>query len=535
MKKIFRILLLLLFSAVNLKAQDTSSPVIFKGDTLYLIQVKIGAFSPEQRADLVRKNINQIAKLPLSEFDSLVVVDKTSSADILYKQTVIASVSQEDANMEGKSVNQLAEEHLQIIRDALTKDYHDTSLSRLGKDILLFILALIGLFLVFRLVNRIFNYWHRNLHKLQRNIIFRNNKIIKFFNVITAETERRILLFLLKLFRFFVLGVFLYFYLPLLFSQISYTRGFGKQLLEYILRPLRFLGNSIVDFLPNLFFIIIIIVAVRYLIQGLGYIARQIQHEKVKISGFFPDWAFPTFNLFRSLIIIFTVVVIFPYLPGSDSDAFQGISVFIGLLLSLGSAGAISNAISGVILTYMRPFKVGDRVKINEVTGDIVNKNLLVTKIKTVKNEEITIPNALLLSGGIVNYTTLAKEYGLILHTTVTIGYDAPWKQVHQLLEEAAVRTEYIEKEPSPFILQKSLDDWYVAYELNAYTKESFKIPKIYSDLHANIQDVFNEAGLEIMSSHYMAVRDGNQIAVPQNYLSKDYQPPSFKVKNEPK
>ena len=186
---------------------------------------------------------------------------------------------------------------------------------------------------------------------------------------------------------------------------------------------------------------------------------KQVRTERIKFNGFYPDWAFPTFNLFRVLIIIFTLVIIFPYLPGSGSDAFQGVSVFVGLLLSLGSAGIISNVISGVILTYMRPFKAGDRVKINEVTGDVISKNLLVTRVKSLKNEEITIPNATLLGGGVVNYTSLAEKHGLVLHTTVTIGYDVPWKQVHDLLTTAALKTALVEKQPEPFVLQKCLDE----------------------------------------------------------------------------
>lgn len=527
-----RFISLLILSLIGLegRAQNNSYPVIFKQDTLFFIEKGIGTFSPEQRVKMVEQNINLLAKLPLSEFDSLALVTNVNSTDLVYEQKVIATVTSDDALVKAKSTDVLAKEYQDIIRQALIDDYHDISISTIAKDLGFFILALLGFFIVFRSVNRLFDHFRANLKTLQRNIFFRANRFIKFFQLITPETERGMLLFVLRMSRLTVLGSFLYFYLPFMFSQISYTRGFGEKLMEYILRPVRFLGESLTAFLPKLFFIIVIIVAVRYLLSGLEYVARQVRTERIKFEGFFPDWAFPTFNLVRVLIIIFTLVIIFPYLPGAGSDAFQGISVFIGLLLSLGSAGAISNVVSGVILTYMRPFRIGDRVKINDITGDVITKNLLITKIKTLKNEEITIPNAALLGGGIVNYTALAEEQGLVLHTTITIGYDAPWKQVHELLIKAAKQTELIEKTPEPFVLQKSLDDWYVAYEINAYTKVSHKVPRIYSDLHANIQDVFNEAGLEIMSSHFMAVRDGNPMAVPQNYLSKDYQAPAFRI-----
>jgi small-conductance mechanosensitive channel len=524
--------LLIALCATLGSAQNVPAPVVFKGDTLFIIENKIGGFSPQQRAEMIQRNIRQLAKLPLAEFDSLRITTSGADADILHRRKVIATITQVDATTANEPLEQLAETKKRIIRKALIDDFNDTSIGNLGKDIGLFFLALIGFLIVLWIVNSTFDYFRRNLKTLSHNVFFQNNRFVKFFELITPETERGILLFLLRMTRFTAIGVFLYFYLPFMFSQISYTRGFGEKLMGYVLRPLRFLADSFVGFLPNLLFIFIIIIAVKYLIKGLGYFAIQIKTERIKVNGFFPDWAFPTFNLFRVLIIIFTLVIIFPYLPGSGSDAFQGVSVFIGLLLSLGSAGIISNVISGVILTYMRPFKIGDFVKINNISGSVISRNLLVTRVKTTKNEETTIPNAILLGGGVVNYSTLAEEQGLILPTTITIGYDVPWTQVHQLLEDAALRTDLVEKEPKPFVLQKSLDDWYVAYELNVYTKDSHKISKIYSNLHANIQDVFNEAGLEIMSSHYMAVRDGNQMAVPQNYLKKDYKAPAFKVDN---
>lgn len=522
----------LVISSVSFLIAQTGAPVIFKEDTLFIIKNNIGAFSMQQRADLVANNIIQLSKLPLEEFDSITVIPSEESANIVYKDIIIASITQADATAENDSIILLANQRLLIIRQALIDDYRDTSLPKLGRDIGFFLLSLLVFFIIFSLVNRVFNYFRSNLKKLQHNIFFKNNRILRFFTFITPDTERSILLFLLRMIRFTVLGLFLYLYLPFMFSRISYTRGFGEKLFGYVLKPLQYLGNGITSYLPKLFFIIVIVVAVRYLVKALAHFAQQVKEERIHLAGFYPDWAIPTLNLMRALIVIFTLVILFPYLPGAGSDAFQGISVFVGLLLSLGSAGAISNVISGVILTYMRPFQVGDRVKINDTVGDVISKNLLVAKIKTLKNEEITIPNANLLGGGIINYTALAEKYGLILHTGVTIGYDAPWKKVHQLLIDAALLTECIEKEPIPYVLQKSLDDWYVAYELNAYTKESHKIPQIYSDLHANIQDVFNEAGVEIMSSHYMTLRDGNTTTIPSDYLSKDYQSPAFRVEN---
>lgn len=535
--RLFFIVLFICFLSIS-NGQNTQKawqPVIFNQDTVLFIKHSIGTFSTKQRAENIQKNLLQLQKLPLREFDSLHVSTTSFGSDVVYQDKIIVSVTPLDAQMEGKLETIFAEELRGRIREALIKDYKDHSWSNLGKDIGLFFLALLVLLLVFWGINNFFDFLRKNLKKLQHNVFFRENRLVKLFKLITPETERKMLLFLLRMFRFTTLGLFLYLYLPFMFSQISYTRGFGETLMGYLLSPLEFLGKSILSYFPKFLFIIIIIIAVRYLMGGLTYFAEQVKAQKINVNGFYPDWAIPTLNLVKGLIIIFTLIIIFPYLPGAGSDAFQGVSVFIGLLLSLGSAGAISNMISGVILTYMRPFQTGDYVKINETTGTIVGKNLLVTRVKTTKNEEITLPNSTLLSGGIVNYTALADKNGLILHTVVTIGYDVPWKTVHQLLVSAAQKTKYIEATPEPFILQKSLDDWYVSYELNAYTKESHLMPKIYSDLHLNIQDAFNEANVEIMSPHYLTLRDGNLSTIPADYLPKDYQTPAFNVNASPK
>ena len=252
------------------------------------------------------------------------------------------------------------------------------------------------------------------------------------------------------------------------------------------------------------------------------------------IPGFYPDWANPTYQIARVLILAFMLIVIFPYMPGSDSQIFKGVSVFLGVLFTFGSAGALSNVVAGLVLTYMRAFILGDRVKIGDVTGDIVGKTLLVTRIRTIQNEIVSIPNSTVLNSHTLNYSSDAPEKGLIVYTTVTIGYDVPWRQVHQLLIDAALNTEMIDIEPVPYVLQTSLDDNYVSYRLNAYTKQPNKQAVIYSGLHQNIQDEFNKAGVEIMSPHYRAIRDGNTATIPPEYLPDDYEAPTFSMPQQP-
>jgi small-conductance mechanosensitive channel len=270
-----------------------------------------------------------------------------------------------------------------------------------------------------------------------------------------------------------------------------------------------------------------------YVIKLVKYIFHEIELGKLKITGFHADWANPTFSIINFFLYAFMFILIFPYLPGSDSQIFKGVSVLIGVLFSLGSSSAIANIVAGLVITYMRPFKVGDRIKIGEVTGDVIEKTLLVTRIISTKNEIVTIPNSSVLTGNTVNYSIEASEKGLIIHTNITIGYDVPWKTIHQALLDAALRTETILKEPQPFVLQISLDDFYVTYQINGYTKEANKQASVYSLLHQNIQDVCNEKGIEILSPHYRAARDGNMTTIPTEYLPKNYEPQGFKVKVE--
>jgi small-conductance mechanosensitive channel len=319
------------------------------------------------------------------------------------------------------------------------------------------------------------------------------------------------------------------------FGIFPWTGGFTGKLVSYFLNPVKHIFLSIWNYLPNFLTIIVILIFIRYLLRILFYFKKEIERGALKIPGFYVDWANPTFQIIRVLILAFTLIIIFPYLPGSDSQIFKGVSVFLGVLFTFGSAGALSNLVAGLVLTYMRAYRIGDRVKIGDTTGDVMEKSLLVTRIKTIKNEIVSIPNSTVMGSHTINFSAEAKENGLILHTSVTIGYENPWRQIHDLLIKAALATDLIEKDPAPFVLQTSLDDFYVSYQVNAYTRVSNRQHITYSVLHQNIQDKFNEAGVEIMSAHYKYIRDGNQSTVPPDHLPEDYVAPSFRVKSEGK
>ena len=353
---------------------------------------------------------------------------------------------------------------------------------------------------------------------------------LKNVHLLTEDRISEMLLFANQALTFMSYVVTGYFYFTLLFNFFEFTETWASALFHFIANPLFSALGAFIGYLPNLFSILIIIGITRYLAKFVHFIFGEIGKGTISFPKFHRDWAEPTYKITRFLIFVFAAIVIFPYLPGSNSPFFQGISVFVGVLFSLGSSSAISNIVAGVVLTYMRPFKVGDRVKIADTMGDVMEKTLLVTRVRTIKNVDITIPNSMVLSSHIINFSSSAQDRGLILHTSVTIGYHTPWKQVHALLIDAANTTENILKEPKPFVFQTSLDDFYVCYELNAFTDSPNAMATTYSDLHQNIQDKFNEAGVEIMSPHYAAVRDGNQTAIPETYLPKSYRAPAFRV-----
>jgi small-conductance mechanosensitive channel len=317
--------------------------------------------------------------------------------------------------------------------------------------------------------------------------------------------------------------VCLYIYLQLGLGFFPLTRPIADRVLGYVLSPLATIGNGFIKHIPNLLFIAILILLVRYFLKAMKIFFSGIEKERITIQGFYPEWAKSTYRLLSFLAIALCAVIAFPYIPGSDSLAFKGISVFIGVLFSLGAQSAVSNTIAGFTLIYRRAFRVGDRVRIADSVGDVLNIRLQVTILRTIKNEEIIIPNSTILNSHVINYSAEAREKGLILHTAVTIGYNTPWRQVHAMLLMAARKTPGLLAEPAPFVLQKSLNDFYVTYELNVYTDKPQKMGRFYSEIHQNILDIFNEYGVQIMSPNYKSDRTEPAIVPKERW----YAPPA--------
>jgi small-conductance mechanosensitive channel len=303
--------------------------------------------------------------------------------------------------------------------------------------------------------------------------------------------------------RTLVILVLAFVYLQYVLGLLPWARGASSRLLQYILDPLATMGWGVVNALPDLLFLVILFVVTRYLLKVVHLFFAAVGRGEVALSGFEREWADPTYKLLRVAIVALALVVAYPYIPGSGSDAFKGISIFIGIVFSLGSSSTIANIIAGYTMTYRRAFRMGDRVKIGDIVGDVTEMRLQVTHLRTIKNEEVIIPNSSILTNEVVNYSSLAHRLGLILHTRVGIGYETPWRQVEAMLLIAAERTPGIMREPKPFVRQLSLGDFAVTYEVNVYCDIPQAMSQIYTALHRNILDVFNEHGIQIMTPAY--------------------------------
>lgn len=503
------------------------APVVFFGDTLFFVHARLGPFAPQDRAKAIADRMTQLSNNPLAKIDSLLLSEGETTTDILSGDAVLMTVTAADVAA-GSTRQQTAQAYAQKLFAALKEKNARTSFKSIALGVLFTLLATVVAVFIFKLLNKFFPRVYDKLNA------WRGTRISSFkiqkLEVLSANRITDILLGLARWLRFAAVLLLLYFYLPLVFSFFPWTRGLAGTLFGYLFSPLQAIGRAFLSYLPNIFFIAVIVFVTRYVLKFIQWLFKEIGKGTITITGFYKDWAEPTYKIVRFLVTSFALIVIFPYLPGSGSPAFQGVSVFLGILFSLGSASAIANVVSGVVLTYMRAFNLGDRVKIADTTGDVIEKTLLVTRVRTIKNVDITIPNAMVLGSHIINFSSSAKNRGLILHTGVTIGYDVPWKKVHERLIAAARATPNILPEPAPFVLQTSLDDFYVSYELNAYTDQPNIMARIYSELHQNIQNKFNEAGVEIMSPHYSAVRDGNQTTIPENHLPQSYTAPAFRI-----
>ena len=503
-------------------------PVTLDDETLFSFSSVIEGIPAKNRAEEVSQAIEKVAKNFAIELDSIQILPLEGLRLVSERDNTVFAVLQADARVANKPLDELANEYLATTKEAIARYRVKYSRKKLLLRIGLVIAETIVLILAIVLLHQLLNKIVRRI-KVFRSRLFRPINI-QDWQVLSVGQQVNLVSSLAGFIYWLAVATISFFYVSLLTFHLPQTQPWRKTVFQSLMEFLDNLGHAAIAYLPNLFTIILTIIIAYYLIRLCRVFFSAIEREYLSIPGFYLEWAKPTQRLTVVLIIALTLAIIFPLLPGASSPAFQGISIFVGALFTLGGASTIANLVGGFITIYTRAFQIGDRVQVGDVVGIILEKTILSTRIRTAKNEIVTIPNANLITTNIKNFTTAYRDINqpVILHTVVTLGYDVPWRDVHQILKDAALSSSSILKEPTPFVLQTSLGDFSVSYELNAYTEESSLIPKIYSELHQNIQDKCNEAGIEILSPQYSAVRDGNKNTMPEQYLPQDYQAPGF-------
>ena len=497
----------------SLRRVTPGSPVVVEGDTLFVLYAREGGTPPDQRARAAQAAIVTLGHSLKFQPDSIYTVDADHFTDIMGGDQELMTIIDLDAMYNNTTREALAEQYAEVIQQKVAQIHSQYGLQKKLMGILWMVLLIVAQWFLFKLTVRLFAWlrrqiagtWMDRLHPLK----------LKDYEFLNTHQLGRILIFLTRIGQLLTILFQLAISIPLLFSVFPETKAVTYRLIGYVWNPLWHIVVSIVQYVPSLIQIIIIFFAFRYLVRFMRYMAGEIEAGKLRINGFYPEWAMPTFFILRVFAYAFMLVMIWPLLPYSDSGVFKGVSVFFGVIVSFSSSSVIGNMVSGIVMTYMRPFRIGDFIRFEDNEGEVIEKTVLVTRIRTLKNDIITIPNSSILQAKTFNYTLSAENYGIIVHTQFTMGYDINWRTCERLLIEAALATPHIEHHPAPFVLAHALDDSYLTYEINAYTHYSKDLLTIYSELHKNVVDKFNEAGIEVMAPHIYARRDGIRRQAP--------------------
>ena len=490
----------------SLRQTTPGVPLIIDGDTLLVVYASLGGESPVSRVESLQYKILQLGKSLKMTTDTMHIFESEYTADIMSGELVMMRVSDLDGLWHGMTRRQLAEENMRIISqaiEALQNEYGlEAKLEGLGWAVLVIVAQIVLLMLTFRLIRRL-------RRKILSGFSGKIKPVVaKGYEVLNIHQWKRLLLMLTRGLLVMLVVIQLFISLPLLFSIFPETEKFTWKMINYVWSPLRDIVVSMVGFFPNLVKIVVIIYVVHWILRALRHVADEMQSGRLKIEGFYEDWAMPTYHIIRIFVVAFTLVVVWPLLPGSESGVFKGVSIFVAALFSLGSTTTIGNLISGIIITYMRPFLVGDYVRIDNREGVVVEKNAFITRLKDIKGNIVTVPNNSILSQQTVNYSAALRHgQGTIIHTDFTFTYVVPRATIETYLLEAADRCDLLLKEPKPFVLVTALEDFYTRYELNGYTQDAEQLFEVYSDLHKHIVDVFREHQLNPTSSHFVSIK----------------------------
>jgi small-conductance mechanosensitive channel len=491
-------------------------PVMLDGQVVFYVIDGIYDLTPVERALLIERRINDLATSPFHPDIEIILAESTDGIELLAGDTSILTVTEQDAASYNMPIEEVAQTAAELIQAAIEESRQAASVVDRVTTLLTIFGIGVGLAIAYFILHRLDLYYENkiesyNIEGEPRSTLLRT----QYYRSGAWKMQAKRIVRVIKWVLFILLAII---GIPFVLELFPATTELGLKMTALLTTPLRLSWTWLGDNVDN-FFIIVLLVLLFYLLNRLNiFIFKEIEDGNIRFSGFEPEWAPFTRRILSFFLVILGVIVAFPFIPGSESPALRGITVFLGALLTLSSTSAVTNIIAGIIQTYTGAFKSGDIVQIAGVTGFVLEKKLITTRVLTFKNEEVSIPNGSVLNSNVINYSTLARQDRLVLYTTITIGYDAPWQVVHNLLLAAAGATSGILSVPEPFVLQKSLNDFHISYELNSHTNRPEQMPLIYSELHANIQDQFNQAGVEIMSPAFTALRDGGGTTIPGSF-----------------
>ena len=491
--------------ATEPEAEETESfkaPVIVDGDMLFFLRGSSALPAPE-RAESVQNKIIEVAEASESPTVDIAFEETDLGIRIRADGEIISIVTVADAELDQMELDVLGFLHGQAIEEAILA-YRSNRSEQARVSGAIEAAGWTFSFVVFVLV---ILWLHRRIRRRTLKLVKRYLKDVETATAKSVQAEAIAALIRYGL-NFALLVIFFlgfYYYLSFVLLAFAETRYFAQLLLTYLTEPVLLIFKGILSYIPNLIMLSLIAWVTLYIIKGMRVFFDAVEAGSFEMGDFEKHWVNPTFNIARVVVILIALVFAVPYIPGSDSAAFQGLTILVGAMLSLGANSVVSNMLAGLFVIYRRSTSIGDRIQIGEHIGDVVQIKLMETHLKSIKNELISIPNAQLMNSDVVNFSKKTDGSGLLLHTTVGIGYEEPPEKVEAMLIEAANRTKGIKAKPEPFVLWTALADYAINYQINGYTTRGSIIPKIRSDLHRNIVAVFNENKVQIMTPSYMA------------------------------
>ncbi len=478
------------------------APVIVDGDTLFHIRGSSALPAPE-RAENIQNAIISVAESSENPDVAITFEDTELGTRILADGVRITVVTEADADLDQIDLKVLTVLHADAIREAIrsyranrTDEARVSGAIEAGAWTLGFAAFVVAILWLHRRIRR------RTLALVRRYLRDVEEATAKS---VQAEAIAALIRYALSFILLVIFFLGFYYYLSFVLLAFAETRYFAQLLLTHLTEPVLLIFKGILSYIPNLIMLGLITWVTLYIIKGMRVFFNAVEAGTFDLGDFERHWVNPTFNIARVVVILIALVFAVPYIPGSDSAAFQGLTILVGAMLSLGANSVVSNMLAGLFVIYRRSTSLGDRIQIGDHIGDVVQIKLMETHLRSIKNELISIPNAQLMNSDVVNFSKPTNGNGLLVHTTVGIGYEEPPEKVEAMLIEAALRTKGLKTRPEPFVLWTALADYAINYQINAYTTRGNSIPKIRSDLHRNIVSVFNENSVQIMTPSYMA------------------------------